>query len=160
MEEKMSEAEAAVSGRKVKTASGKNFTCGDVGSFAELRDYVLPTLDRVVRGKVFLKEPIGFTGMEISFTTIPAGKNTPFLHHHKQDEEAYIFIQGSGRMQVDDEVFDVMEGSVVRVAPDGKRAIGNDSDKPLVYICIQAKAGSLEQYTRSDGVIDPDPPKV
>jgi mannose-6-phosphate isomerase-like protein (cupin superfamily) len=152
--------EAAVKGKKVKTTSGKNFTCGEVGSLSELRDYILPIPDKVVRGKVFLKEPIGFTSMEISFTTIGPGKNTPFVHHHKQDEEAYIFVQGSGRMQVDDDVFDVMEGSVVRVAPDGKRAIGNDSDKPLVYICIQAKAGSLEQYTTGDGVRDPDPPKV
>jgi mannose-6-phosphate isomerase-like protein (cupin superfamily) len=152
--------EAAVKGKSIKSTSGKNFTCGEVGSFSDLRDYILPIPDRVVRGKVFLKESIGFTAMEISFTTIAPGKNTPFVHHHKQDEEAYIFIQGTGRMQVDDDVFDVTEGSVVRVAPDGKRAIGNDSDKPLIYICIQAKAGSLEQYTTSDGVKDPDPPKV
>jgi len=156
----MSETENAVRGKQIKTASGKNYTSGDVGAFSELRDYILPIPDKVVRGKVFLKEAVSLTGMEISFTTIAPGKNTPFVHHHKQDEEAYIFLQGSGRMQIDDDVFDVIEGTVVRVAPDGKRAIGNDSDKPLVYICIQAKAGSLEQYTTSDGVRDPDPPKV
>ena len=112
------------------------------------------------KGKVFVKEPGNFTSMEISFTTIPAGKAVPFVHHHKEDEEAYIFIDGTGRIQVDDEIIPVKQGSVVRVAPAGKRCIGADSEKALVYICIQAKEGSLRQFTSTDGVIDDEPPKV
>ena len=151
---------ANTAAENIKTECGLNFTAAHVGNFAKLPEIEMAIGDRQVKGKVFLKQFTDFTGMEISLTSIPAGKHTPFVHHHKQDEEAYIFIQGNGRMQVDDQIFDVHEGSVVRVAPPGKRAIGNNSDSPLVYICVQAKAGSLEQYTFEDGVRDDEKPKV
>ncbi len=152
--------EVMIGAKAVETKVGTNFTCAHVGSFDKLAEYELTLRERTVRGKVFLKEFVNFTGMEISYTTIPPGKHSPFVHHHKQDEEAYIFIQGSGRMEIDDDIFDVSEGTVVRVATPGKRAIGNNSDHPLVYICVQAKEGSLEQCTFDDGVRDDAPPKV
>ena len=30
----------------------------------------------------------------------------------------------------------------------------NTGNEPLVYVCIQAKEGSLEQYTMTDGVVE------
>src|ERR1700730_6522134 len=149
-----------IGSKSIETHAGANFTCAHLGSFEKLADYETTISTRTVRGKVFLKEFVNFTGMEISYTSIPAGKRTPFVHHHKQDEEAYIFVQGSGRMEIDDDIIDVSEGTVVRVATAGKRAIGNNSDSPLVYISVQAKEGSLEQCTFDDGVRDDAPPKV
>src|ERR1700676_4635195 len=105
--------------KAIETKSGANFTCAHMGEFASLTDHETTIATRTVRGKVFLKEFVNFSGMEVSFTSIPPGKHTPFVHHHKQDEEAYIFIQGSGRMEVDDEIMDVSEGTVVRVATAG-----------------------------------------
>src|SRR5437588_12117496 len=124
--------DVATESKKITATSGQHYTCAQVGKFADLRDYAFTIQDKVRRGKVFIKDAAQFTAMEVSFTSIPAGKNTPYVHHHKQDEEAYIFISGIGRMQVDDDIFDVSEGTVVRVATPGKRAIGNNSDAPLV----------------------------
>jgi hypothetical protein len=54
-------------------------------------------------------------------------------------------------------VHDVREGTVIRVAPEGVRAWRNHSTEDLFYICIQAKAGSVEGGTTSDGQGAPGP---
>jgi mannose-6-phosphate isomerase-like protein (cupin superfamily) len=39
-------------------------------------------------------------------------------HHHREQEEAYVVIGGSGQIRLDDEVYDLKQWDVVRVAPD------------------------------------------
>lgn len=104
-------------------------------------------------GKQFIKEATGATSCEISFGTLPSGAAVPFFHSHKANEENYIILSGAGRFQVNDEVFDIAEGSVVRVSPGCDRNIKCTSAEPMTYICIQAKDGSLEQYTVTDAEI-------
>lgn len=77
----------------------------------------------------------------------------PFYHQHQENEEVYIFIQGKGQMQVDGEIIDVQEGSVVRIAPNGLRTWRNNSTEPLLYIVAQMRANSLRQYGFGDGVV-------
>lgn len=67
-------------------------------------------------GKQFVKDATGATSCEVSFGTLPSGASVPFFHSHRANEENYIILTGAGRFQVDDEVFDVAEGSVIRVA--------------------------------------------
>ncbi len=43
-------------------------------------------------------------------------------HHHKEQEEAYVVIAGSGRIKLDDEVVELKQYDVVRVAPPVVRA--------------------------------------
>lgn len=104
-------------------------------------------------GKQFIKEASGATSCEISFGTLPSGTAVPFFHSHKENEENYIILSGSGRFQVNDDVFDVAEGSVVRVSPGCDRNIKCTSSEPMTYICIQAKSGSLERYTMTDAEV-------
>ncbi|HEY9733808.1 MAG TPA: cupin domain-containing protein [Drouetiella sp.] len=143
----------------MRVVSGKNFCAVEVGEFAQLGNYKLevPALKRSVNGKLFLKQFAGFTGMQMSMTKLPPGVSVPFYHAHKQNEEAYIFTGGKGQMQIDGEVFDVAEGTVVRVSPKGYRVVRNNSDADLYYICVQAKDGSLEQETMEDGIRSDDP---
>lgn len=51
----------------------------------------------------------------------PAFK-APFGHRHREQEEAYVVVAGSGRMKLDDDIVDVEQWDVVRVAPDVVRA--------------------------------------
>lgn len=53
--------------------------------------------------------------------------------------------------QVDGKVIDIKEGSVIIVGPEGIRGIRNSSDETIIYIVIQAKENSLEEYTTDDG---------
>jgi quercetin dioxygenase-like cupin family protein len=47
---------------------------------------------------------------------------SPFAHSHREQEEAYVVVAGSGRMLLDDAVRDVRQWDVVRVAPEVVRA--------------------------------------
>lgn len=76
----------------------------------------------------------------------------PFYHSHKQNEELYIFVGGDGQIQIDDQTFDVHEGTAVRISPAGVRTWRNNSNSDLYYIVIQAKEDSLEIDTFDDGV--------
>ena len=104
-------------------------------------------------GKAFVKDILGTTGMEISFGTLGEGEAVPFLHKHKQNEEVYIILRGDGIFSLDGNDYPVKAGDVIRVEPEVSRGNRNTGTEPLTYVCIQAKAGSLEQYTMTDGVI-------
>ena len=102
-------------------------------------------------GKAFLKNLTGATAMEFSVGSLATGVALSFKHRHKQNEEVYVFLSGRGVMTLDGEEFPVASGSVVRVAPSVVRTHRNTGDTPLVFLCFQAKAGSLEQATLDDG---------
>ncbi len=104
-------------------------------------------------GKQFVKDATDATSCEISFGTLPAGASVPFFHSHKENEENYIILSGAGKFQVDDTVFDIAEGSVIKVATNCDRNLKCTSSRPMTYICIQAKEGSLGGYTMTDAAI-------
>ena len=138
---------------------GANYSIGHAGEWTKLRRHIFnhPLIGKVP-GKLFLKDALRLSGMEVSLGVLPAGHGTPFLHAHRQNEELYIFVQGRGQIVVDGEVIDVAEGSVVRIAPAGARAWRNNSAEDLYYIVVQAKAGTLANGTITDGVEVPGSP--
>lgn len=104
-------------------------------------------------GKQFVKDATGATSCEISFGSLPTGAAVPFFHSHKENEENYIILSGEGKFQVNDTVFDIAEGSVIRVSTNCDRNLKCTSSAPMTYICIQAKEGSLGAYTMTDAEI-------
>ena len=108
---------------------------------------------KVFEGKQFVIDATGATSCEISFGSLPTGAEIPFYHSHRENEENYIILSGAGRFQVDDEAFDIAEGSVIRVATNCDRNLKCTSEEPMTYICIQAKEGSLGKYTADDADI-------
>lgn len=139
---------------EAEVRTGNNFSAVNLGPLNELDQYRLhvPALNRDVRGKLFIKDVLAFTGMQVSFNKLPAGAGVPFLHQHKENEEAYIFIGGEGEMQVDGEVFPVKEGTIVRVSTAGSRSLRNNSSEALYFLCVQARQNSLNIDTFEDGV--------
>lgn len=134
-------------------AESKNYTAVNIGLLDELSDYsmVHPKLTTKIEGKVFVKEATKATGTEISFQSLPPHSDLGYFHTHEQNEETYIILKGSGEMQIDDDCFPVGEGSIVRVAPEGKRRLHNTTDSPMIYMVIQSKQDSLEQWSTKDG---------
>ena len=47
---------------------------------------------------------------------------SPFAHSHKEQEEAYVVVAGSGRVLLGEDVVELALWDVVRVAPDVQRA--------------------------------------
>lgn len=133
-------------------AEGTHFSALSTGSFSQLNDYVLPVAPGMeIQGKVFMGQALQTTGAEISFQSFAPGKETGFLHTHQTHEELYIFVSGKGEFQVDGQVFPVGEGSVVRVAPEGKRSVRNNGTEPLIMICVQYKAQTFTAQDAADG---------
>lgn len=126
----------------------KNFQSTTMGNFRDLlkKDFNGGT------GKYFIGKDIGLTGSEVSINCLPAGQGVPFVHAHKKNEELYIIIDGNGIFFIDGEEFSVQEGSLIRVSPNGQRAL-KAGEQDLYFICIQAQANSLEQATLKDGII-------
>jgi mannose-6-phosphate isomerase-like protein (cupin superfamily) len=132
----------------------------ETGSMATWSDNVLQRPNGpVLKGKDFLGQKLGLTGMEVSINAMPAGQSVPFSHGHKQNEELYLFLSGKGQMLLDSEVIEVGPGSAVRIAPPVLRCWRNTGAEPLVCIVVQAKAGALEQATAKDGFLSKDPPQ-
>jgi mannose-6-phosphate isomerase-like protein (cupin superfamily) len=136
----------------IAKVSGKNFTLAQLGDLENLDQY-----GERMKGKLFLKDILNLTGMEVSMNKLPAGKQIPFYHKHKNDEELYIFIKGQGQFQIDGETLDVREGTVIRVAPEGSRIWRNNSNEDLYFIVIQAAQNSLNAWTATDGIIEEKP---
>ena len=137
-----------------KVASGANFAAVTVGKTEELNQYALPLAPGVeIPGKVFVGGDLKATGAEMSFQQFAPGGSVGFLHTHKTHEELYIIVRGDGEFQVDGKIFAVGEGSVIRVSPDGRRALRNTGAEPMIMICVQYKADSFASSDADDGVI-------
>ena len=143
-----------------KIAEDVNFSAINVGKLSELSDYVLELGPEVkIPGKVFGGATLTATGGEFSFQLFQPGTETGFLHTHKEHEELYFFLSGKGEFQVDGQVFPIQEGSVVRVAPNGKRSVRNNGNEPLVMLCVQYRKGTFTAEDANDGCILNEPVK-
>lgn len=144
-----------------KLSESTHYSAVNLGNLNDLMDYTLihPVSKKLLEGKVFLKNATKSTGTEISFNSLPPKSEQPYFHIHRKNEETYIILKGFGFFQVDEDCFGIKEGSVIRVAPQGNRGICNSSDETMIYMVIQSKENSLEEYTRADGEILPCEPK-
>ena len=132
----------------------ENVTAVDFGKLSNLNEYALELTPEVkIPGKVFGGTLVGTTGSDFSFQSFAPGSETGFLHAHKTHEELYFFLSGKGEFQVDGKVFPITEGSVVRVAPNGKRSIRNNGAEPLVMLCVQYRGATFTAEDATDGVI-------
>jgi quercetin dioxygenase-like cupin family protein len=76
----------------------------------------------------------------ISHFRYAPGRRSARGHSHREQEEVYVVLGGSGRVKLDDETFDLREWDVVRVAPqtvrgfaagdDGLELLAIGSDRP------------------------------
>lgn len=103
-------------------------------------------------GRVTLHNDLALTGSEVSINELPAGAAVPFVHAHQQNEEVYLILAGKGLFYLDGDEIALREGDVLRVDPAAKRCIKADANSSLRFVCIQAKANSLTQFTETDGV--------
>jgi mannose-6-phosphate isomerase-like protein (cupin superfamily) len=86
----------------------------------------------------FARKHLDSDHLGVSYFRYPPSFKPPYGHSHREQEEAYVVVQGSGRMRLDDEIVELKQWDVVRVAPSvvrafqggpeglGMIAIGND----------------------------------
>ena len=70
-----------------------------------------------------------------SFHRVKAGKRQAFGHRHDDAEEVYFVVSGKGRMKLDDDVIELADHDVIRVAGGVTRAFegGDDGLEVLAF---------------------------
>ncbi len=58
----------------------------------------------------------------VSLFRYAANLRSPMAHSHREQEEAYVVVSGSGRVLLDGEVHELRQWDVLRVAPEVVRA--------------------------------------
>ena len=104
-------------------------------------------------GRNELHDRLELTGAEISCNTLPAGVSVPFVHSHIHNEEIYLVLDGRGFLFIDGEELPIAQGDCFRIDPKGERCLRAADDSELRFLCIQARAGSIEGFTMSDAVV-------
>jgi quercetin dioxygenase-like cupin family protein len=102
-----------------------------------MADYAIVNLleiDDSVQGRVpglegrFGRNPLGSRDLGVShFRYAPSTRN-PHGHTHREQEEAYIVVAGSGRVLLDGELHDIRRWDVIRVAPEVVRSFESGPD--------------------------------
>jgi uncharacterized cupin superfamily protein len=88
----------------------------------------------------FARKHLDSEHLGVSYLKFSPGVRSPKAHSHREQEEAYVVISGSGRVRLDDEIRDLRCWDVVRVDPatvrafeagdDGLELIAVGSDRP------------------------------
>jgi mannose-6-phosphate isomerase-like protein (cupin superfamily) len=82
-------------------------------------------------------------GEQVAFTwrRMPpqSGGKGSYGHRHKTQEEIYCVVQGTLQFKLDDDVFDAVPGTVVRIAPEVVRSVWNEGPEDVVLIMVSPK---------------------
>jgi quercetin dioxygenase-like cupin family protein len=68
------------------------------------------------------REHLDSRDLGVSLFNYAANLRSPMAHSHREQEEAYVVVSGSGRVLLDGEVLELSQWDVVRVSPQVVRA--------------------------------------
>ena len=94
------------------------------------------------------RDALGSPELGVSRFTYEPGARMPWGHRHREQEEAYVVVAGSGRAKLDDELVELTTWDVLRVAPAVVRSFEAGPDG-LDLICIggrKPKGGDSERF--------------
>jgi mannose-6-phosphate isomerase-like protein (cupin superfamily) len=69
----------------------------------------------------FARNDLGLENSALSYQRLAPGFRVPFGHKHKQQEELYVILNGSGLLKLGEEIVDVRQWDVVRVPKETTR---------------------------------------
>jgi mannose-6-phosphate isomerase-like protein (cupin superfamily) len=81
----------------------------------------------------------------VTYLIIKPGQREAFAHRHRQAEEVYIVLEGSGRVKLDDEVVELTGLDAVRVGPGTARQFEAGADGLALLIFGSHVDGDVEQ---------------
>jgi mannose-6-phosphate isomerase-like protein (cupin superfamily) len=70
----------------------------------------------------FARKHLDSEHLGVSYFRYPPNFKTGSGHRHREQEEAYVVIEGSGRVRLDEEIVELKQWDVIRVAPSVVRA--------------------------------------
>jgi uncharacterized cupin superfamily protein len=75
-----------------------------------------------------LRSHLDSAELGVSYFRYAPGFRSPFGHRHQTQEEAYVVVSGSGRAKLGDDVVELAQWDVLRVAPEVIRAFEGGPD--------------------------------
>jgi uncharacterized cupin superfamily protein len=83
----------------------------------------------------FAHADLGAEQTGISLQRVKPGQRNAFAHRHKEMEEIYVVLSGSGRIKLDDEVKELGPLDAIRIGPSVTRALeaGDDGLEILAF---------------------------
>lgn len=80
-------------------------------------------IDDSVEGRIpglqgrFSRKYLDSRDLGVSLWQYAPGTRNPGGHSHREQEEAYVVVAGAGRVRLDEELRDIRQWDVIRVAP-------------------------------------------
>lgn len=114
-------------------------------NFGDLRD-VSPEHVRIQWR--FARDALRSPELGVSRFTYEPGARMPWSHRHREQEEAYVVVGGSGRARLDDEIIELRVWDVLRVPPAVIRSFEAGPDG-LDVICVGGRrpsGGDTERF--------------
>lgn len=96
----------------------------------------------------FARQALGSPEIGVSRFTYEPGAKMPWGHRHREQEEAYVVVAGSGRAKLDDEIVELSAWDVLRVAPAVIRSF-EAGPSGMDVICIggrKSEGGDAERF--------------
>jgi mannose-6-phosphate isomerase-like protein (cupin superfamily) len=88
----------------------------------------------------FAHEDLNAEQTGLSLQKVKPGKRHAIAHRHKEAEEVYVVVSGSGRVKLDDDVKEIGELDAIRVAPSVVRTFeAGDDGLELIAFSPRAK---------------------
>jgi mannose-6-phosphate isomerase-like protein (cupin superfamily) len=81
----------------------------------------------------------------LTHLVVKPGRREAFAHRHRDAEEVYVVLAGSGRVKLDDEIVDLTELDAVRVGPGTTRQLKAGPAGLEVLIVGAHVEGDVEQ---------------
>ena len=83
----------------------------------------------------------------VTYLIIKPGRREAFAHRHREAEEVYVVLAGSGRVKLDNELVDLIKLDAVRVAPGTTRQFEAGADGLDLLIFGPHVEGDVEQVS-------------
>ena len=100
-------------------------------------------------------KPLELEKAALSYQSVPPGYRFPYGHTHETQEEVYVVVRGSGRMNVDGEIVDSAasnDGRPAAVSVDDPNCWTSDRAEVVTRVSWVGTARTAEPYElRRDG---------
>ena len=93
-----------------------------------------------------LRAELGLSAFGLNLLRLRPGQGSR-IHRHAHQEEAYLVLEGTLTLQVEDDARELGKGDLARVAPDLRRQLSNRTEQPLHVLAI----GGAKDHDGRDG---------
>lgn len=94
-----------------------------------------------------LRAELGLSAFGLNLLRLRPGQGSR-IHRHAHQEEAYLVLEGTLTLQVEDDTRELGRGDLARVAPDVRRQLSNRTDGPLYVLAV----GGATDHEGRDGL--------